>query len=41
MSIKKITSKKKKKKGVKKSNMSEGAIVHGHFHSKMMSNFSL
>ena len=53
MSIKKITSKKKKKKrrqstlpipkkkSVKKSNMSEGTIVHRHIHSKMMSNFSL
>ena len=30
-----------KKKSVKKSNVSEGTIVHRHFHSKMMSNFSL
>ena len=30
-----------KKKSVKKSNMSEGTIVHRHIHSKMMSNFSL
>ena len=32
---------KKKKKSVKKSNVGEGAMVHGHFHPKMMLNFSL
>ena len=41
MSIKKKNQKKKKKKkGVKKSNVDE-FIVHGHFRSKMMHNFSL
>ena len=31
----------KKKKSAKKSNVGEGATVHGHFHPKMTLNFSL